>query len=414
MTRPDPRGWCPSLFEPMESGDGLLVRVRPRHAVLTTAGARSIAAAANRWGNGVIETTSRANLQIRGLAPDGVTPFAEAMVAAGLADPAARRRPDVLASPLAGDDPTASPHATDLVIALEERLADETALAALPPKFGFLVDAGGVLGLATVRADIRLRLLGQRCEIGLDGTDLAVSCRRTQAAAAAVALAQAFLALARRDPAPRRMGDLVRAVGADSVFAAAGLSPGPATPPAAAAPEPIGWLRYPGTPRAAFGLGLAFGALAAADLIALAEAADHFADGTLRVTPWRAILFTGSAAPSGPRWDSLGRSLGMVVDAADPRRRVMACPGRPACASGAMPTRPAAAALALSGLPGVIHVSGCAKGCAHPGPAAITLVGRDGAFDVLRDGRAEDPPHRHGVQVEEAIAWLRPFAETAV
>ena len=29
------KGWCPSLFEPMAAGDGLLVRVKPRVAGIT-------------------------------------------------------------------------------------------------------------------------------------------------------------------------------------------------------------------------------------------------------------------------------------------------------------------------------------------------------------------------------------------
>ncbi len=41
-----------------------------------------------------------------------------------------------------------------------------------------------------------------------------------------------------------------------------------------------------------------------------------------------------------------------------------------------------------------IHVSGCAKGCAHPGSAPWTLVGRDGRYDLVRHGKAGDTPGR--------------------
>jgi precorrin-3B synthase len=37
-----------------------------------------------------------------------------------------------------------------------------------------------------------------------------------------------------------------------------------------------------------------------------------------------------------------------------------------------------------------IHVSGCAKGCAHPGAAALTLIGPD---RLVVQGRAGDTPH---------------------
>src|SRR3712207_8609164 len=52
----------------------------------------------------------------------------------------------------------------------------------------------------------------------------------------------------------------------------------------------------------------------------------------------------------------------------------------PACAGASTPTRDDAGGLAEAARPlvaagGTLHVSGCAKGCAHPRPAALTLVG---------------------------------------
>ena len=39
-----------------------------------------------------------------------------------------------------------------------------------------------------------------------------------------------------------------------------------------------------------------------------------------------------------------------------------------------------------------VHVSGCSKGCALPGKAAFTVIGRDGKFDLVRDGCSWDQP----------------------
>jgi precorrin-3B synthase len=85
---------------------------------------------------------------------------------------------------------------------------------------------------------------------------------------------------------------------------------------------------------------------------------------------------------------------GFVVDADDARRHVIACAGSPACASAKLPTRQLApevarAARALVGSSNVVHLSGCSKGCAHPGPAAVTIVGPD---RVVVNGRASDSP----------------------
>jgi precorrin-3B synthase len=40
----------------------------------------------------------------------------------------------------------------------------------------------------------------------------------------------------------------------------------------------------------------------------------------------------------------------------------------------------------------VLHISGCAKRCAHHGDCALTIVGNDGSCDVVINGVAGDPP----------------------
>ena len=39
-----------------------------------------------------------------------------------------------------------------------------------------------------------------------------------------------------------------------------------------------------------------------------------------------------------------------------------------------------------------VHLSGCSKGCAHPGSAALTIVGHDGGCDLVIDGAVRDLP----------------------
>jgi precorrin-3B synthase len=84
------------------------------------------------------------------------------------------------------------------------------------------------------------------------------------------------------------------------------------------------------------------------------------------------------------------------VDRADPRRRVVACPGAPACASGLIASHEIAATLAgdlpLAGGGVALHVSGCAKGCAHPAPAPLTIVGTERGCGIVHDGTARDAP----------------------
>jgi precorrin-3B synthase len=91
------------------------------------------------------------------------------------------------------------------------------------------------------------------------------------------------------------------------------------------------------------------------------------------------------------------KDLGFIVDAADPRRHVVACAGAPSCASAYIAARamgPNIAAAAAPYLKGAfkIHVSGCAKGCAHPAPAALTIVGTEAGCALVADGSARDIP----------------------
>jgi len=103
----------------MESGDGWLVRVRPPGAVITAAVARAVAEAAQRYGNGRIEITNRANLQVRGLRPETIAPFAAAMAAVGAADDG----PAVLVSPLAGADPGVASETLEIARAISTFVA---------------------------------------------------------------------------------------------------------------------------------------------------------------------------------------------------------------------------------------------------------------------------------------------------
>jgi precorrin-3B synthase len=85
------------------------------------------------------------------------------------------------------------------------------------------------------------------------------------------------------------------------------------------------------------------------------------------------------------------------VRADDPRRRVVACAGAPVCASGHIAARalaPRIAAAAAQVLDGsvTIHMSGCAKGCAHPAPARLTVVGTPAGCALIANGTARDAP----------------------
>jgi precorrin-3B synthase len=58
----------------------------------------------------------------------------------------------------------------------------------------------------------------------------------------------------------------------------------------------------------------------------------------------------------------------------------------------------------------VLHIAGCEKGCAHPRPAALTLVARAGRYDLVRHGVASDAPALCGLTVAQAARHVRQSA----
>ena len=408
MTGPAVRGRCPSLLAPMESGDGLLVRVKPRAATLAARQAEAVAAAAERHGNGIVEPTNRGHLQLRGLARAGVDAVAAEMAQIGLAaaHPRAEAVRNVLADPLGPDDPGARFDSHRLAHRLSAVLETEPALHGLPDKFGILVDAGAALPLAGRTADIMIRPCGDGVGVALDGGDRLLAIAPSGAEETVRKLLAAFLSWAGRASPPPRMRAMTAALGAGGVFDAAGLGGEgrPCTMPAAPASRPpAGFM--PVAERGCFLAGAPFGALDASALRALAQLSRRFADGTIRVTPWKALALWGVAPSEAGALGRAAAEAGLVVDAGDARHRIVACAGRPRCASARADSRADAALIAASGAvpAGLLHISGCAKGCAHPGAAPLTLVATADGYDLVRGGRAGDRPERSGLAPVEAV-----------
>lgn len=158
----DIKGWCPGGVRPMPSGDGLLVRVRPWCGAFTLDQVRGLADIAATLGNGLIDLTRRANLQIRGLRETHLPALHEALDRLGLLEDEAAR--NVMVDPLAG------PEVRALALALGRALPE-----GLPAKFGCLVDGGGPLSIAGERADIALCVTSEGVAVRVDGVWVGVT-----------------------------------------------------------------------------------------------------------------------------------------------------------------------------------------------------------------------------------------------
>lgn len=381
MSRPIPRGWCPGARRPMRSGDGLILRVRPRGGRLDAAQTFGLADLAERHGTGVVEATSRGNLQLRGVGDGDFEAVLSGLEALGLveASPEEEARRNILLTPFAGAQVA---EAEALAARLGDALADP-AMPRPPSKFGVVLDSfTAQRHLAGVSGDIRIEApaMGGGHVIRADGAE---SGRQVADAAEAVHLlkgiARWFVAAGGVGPDGRgRMRALLER-GAVLPPELAGTAR-----PAATAPHAV-----PGPCESGLCVAAAFGLFPAGALRVIAGAMS----GVLRITPFRMLLLEGLDDPA-----PLTTHPDLILRPDDPMLRVSGCTGAPGCARAEAETRSLARRLAplLSGGQG-LHVSGCAKGCAHPGPAALTLVGREGRFDLVEEGRAWDPPARCGL-----------------
>jgi len=372
------KGWCPSALRPMQSGDGLVVRIRPRGGRLSAEQAAGIAGLAEHHGNGLIDLTGRANLQIRGVRAES-----HEMVIAGLAqlslidaDVQTEVQRNVLVAPFWRDGDDTHLLATEL----EQTLAARH--LGLPTKFGFALDCGANRVLAQAPADIRIeRSAAGGLIVRADGAEQGRAIASGETVDIALSLATWFIASGGANDGRGRMAAHIRR-GARPPDSLAGN----------AKPAPAIALPQLGLHAGGALVGLAFGQMQSATLKFLADRAPG-----LRLTPWRLILAEGLR--------ELPQHDGIVTRAADPMMRVAACTGAPGCPAAHVETRSLAAALAPhiaanSGL----HVSGCAKGCAHPRASAITLVGTGNGFDLVRHGSAQDTPVAKGLDPAKILA----------
>ena len=394
------KGWCPGVLRPMQSGDGLIARVRPWCGAFGLNEARGLADASERFGNGHIDLTRRANLQIRGLSEASVHGLQEAFGRLGLVDRDAEVEAgrNIMVSPLAGLDP-GEVDVRSIARTLATLLASDAALYALPSKFGFLVDGGGSVSIASERTDIALKVVDRTVAVGLDApacTDWIGSTSFDEAARVAVAIARIFVGFARDGGRLRDRGDerfeqlrVLACEGLGSVDDELSIKP----------KRPLG------REGSVVGVAAPFGRLEAHQLRSFADLAEEAGAEDIRLSPWRALYIGTRDVAAATRAVEAARDIGLIVESNDPILRIDACPGAPACRSSSVDTRRDARRLAGSAFAGVIHVSGCAKGCARSASADLVLVGEQGRYGVIRNGTTRDAPERT-VEPEEAGALL--------
>ncbi len=401
----EPRGYCPGVWTPMPSGDGLIVRVRPRHARMPAAHLGALARLARATGNGIIELTRRGNLQIRGVSASSWPSLRDQLIALDLAgdDATSEARPTLFVCPLSGLDPrcpTLEPVADELEAVLSSAAREQR----LPDKFSVVL-GGGSQSSSELGADIHVRLHPEHPTLA----DLLVAGKANDAMAlgscpvhgVAEAVRRLLLALEVFPQERRRMREAVSADAARLNEAVRDVLGGEARREAAWGSPEVGYH----TGRVDwFGYALPFGSANADAWAALGRIAECFGNGEVRFTPTRHVLVLGVRPTDRLALAELGQERAFGVRPPTRELELVACSGAPACGSAHGETRELARRLATliqgdevhakgRGLHGsgraraTLHVSGCEKSCARDEAADVTLVH---AADGLRLGFGRD------------------------
>lgn len=390
MTGINRRSACPSLAAPMQTGDGLLVRLVFDEPEVAIEPLIAVLDAAKRHGSGMVELTRRGNLQIRGLTSHSAGALASEIDAV----PLAHGGLPITVGGLAGID--ADEIADPLMLSRAIRRSLDPALQArLAPKISVVIDGGGLSDLGALIGDVRLTAIGFRekpqWHVAVGGnSDSArpVGIANPSDAAAVVVRLLERIADRGRDVRGRDLSP-------DDWHNLPLLDPGNEL----CKRQTHGCFGTFPTTNAALALcvGMAFGACHADEMIGLLQQAAALGIRVVRLAPGRALLFPGLTADIVEKLQHSANASGFVTDRNDPRASISACAGLPGCASGHIETRTLARAL-IDSAPSLIdgsftlHISGCAKRCADIAGPRLTIIGTAQGCDLVLESSSDSLP----------------------
>ncbi len=360
---PDTPDACPGALQVHRAADGGLARVRLPGGMIGSAALEALAQAAERFGTGTLEMTSRGNLQVRGVTD--VDGLAAALTDAGLLpSPTHERVRNIVASPLSGR----SGGLTDVrpwVADLDRAICECPELAGLPGRFLFALDDGraDVSGLG---ADAGVEALPDGVALLLAGRDTGVRLDPAVVVATLTGVARRFVEVRGSAWRVSELDD--RPVLLDGLEAgAATLDIGPA------GPAPVGWIEQDDG-LVALGAAVPLGVLTTRQALFVAAM-----DAPVVITPWRSLVVFDLAEGVADTALRVLAPLGLVFDENSPWLQVSACVGSPGCERSAADVR-ADAARAVEAGPstGPVHYAGCERGCGRPAQSRLLVAGDDG------------------------------------
>ncbi|MCY3844790.1 MAG: Rieske 2Fe-2S domain-containing protein [Acidobacteria bacterium] len=436
--------WYGFFYRKRDAPGRYMNRIRITANELTSEQAREIAAIAYEHGHGIVDVTTRANLQVQGLGIEHLPKVAERLAAVGLT--AKQTGHDnvrnVFAHPFSGVLPDELIDTRQLCRDVTALFVDSREYSDLPRKFNICLNGTAEHSVHFWTQDLSFlaRRVGRQVlfQVLVGGTQgqnphlawhLPVLVRPDQVVALTAALLDLFRVEGSREKRHQaRLRYLVERIGIEAIRAFLGdriaLRAWPDLPPPVPAgrnDDLVGWFPERRPDRWTMGLAVPLGRLSWRQLEALAVLAGRWGGGELRTTHEQGIAVLG--VPTGFRDAAAtdAAAVGLSVHADTLVRNTMACTGTQFCNIAVTETKGAMfglietlrqRALALHGIR--IHMSGCPSSCAQHFTADIGLKGvrvrrllgtREG-FDVYLGGGVAGDVHlglryRLGVDAEQ-------------
>jgi ferredoxin-nitrite reductase len=452
--------WYGVFYRKRDAPGSYMLRIRITANELSATQAKEIARIAYDLGYGIVDITTRANIQVQGLAIEDVPRALQRLEAVGLnaKQTGLDNVRNVFAHPLSGVDPDELIDTRSLCREITNIFIDNRKLADLPRKFNIATcgraehaihywtqDLSFLAAMNGERVEYRMVIGGKQGQMPRLGRPLPVWVAPQQAPRVARAVLELFHERGTREKRDSaRFHFLIEQVGEDGVLEAVERRLGGRLQrcdeelvPPSRYEELVGWFRQKrdrsiagaedvracsnSTQHWAMGLCPALGRMSWMQLEGVAIASARWGNGQLRTTPEQGLMvlnvrggFRDALATQLAQWN-------LSVHADSRTRNTVACTGKQFCNIAVTETKAHALrlieqlrqrSLELHGIR--IHMSGCPSACANHHTADIGLKGvrvkrllgtREG-FDVFLGGGMAGrlslaSPYRMGVDVDQ-------------
>jgi ferredoxin-nitrite reductase len=389
--------------------DAFMARLRIPGGQLKTFQLREIAAIAKELTTGYVQITTRANLQIRLIEPKNAPEFLRRIQLIGLhtRGAGADNIRNLTSNPTAGIDPHELIDCTPYVQELAQFIINHREFYNLPRKFNVAFDGGGLIGSVEDTNDIGIKAVKADGKIGFRiaaggatghktfARDLGVIVPPGDIVKVIVALIRVYIANGNRgDRKKARLKHLLEKWTLDQYLAetekllGTQLARTPLDPAALEYPfETVPHSHIGAYPQrqAGFhylGVALPVGQLTSRQLQRIADIADHYGSGEIRLTVWQNLIIPNIPATFLETVKKEVRRIGLDWKQSNLASGVIACTGNKYCKFSSTDTKGHALALIKHlehrvelDVPINIHFTGCPHSCAQHYMGDIGLLG---------------------------------------